>query len=142
MKRSHKPRSEANPRSRAKEEALTGSSSHQAEGPAVSRAPEVVPSGSAPTARESQEPPGSPPSPFLLQAFDLDDADHVHAWVDAMRDAIADLAAAAREGTRRLRYRVLSRAEIRRQARSAERSLTGLLEAAESALMRRITRRD
>jgi hypothetical protein len=42
-------------------------------------------------------------------------------------DAADDLAALAREGGRRLVHRVLSRSELRRQTREAERSLRGLL---------------
>jgi hypothetical protein len=45
-----------------------------------------------------------------------------------------DLAALAHEGALRGQHRMLTRAEIRRQRRDAERSLLALLEAAEAGL--------
>jgi hypothetical protein len=50
------------------------------------------------------------------------------------RAAALDLLAAAREGARRPRKRVLSRAEIRRQARDAFAQVTALLDLAAEAL--------
>jgi hypothetical protein len=45
-----------------------------------------------------------------------------------------DLVAVAYEGSCRLKHRTLSRAELRRQRRDAERSLLALLSAAEAGL--------
>src|SRR6185437_3547653 len=86
---------------------------HPEEGPAPSRAPEAPPSAADPAAREPPEPPGSTPSPLFPNS------EAVHAWHPAARDALLDLAAAARDAVRRPKKRVLSRAEIRRQARAA-----------------------
>jgi hypothetical protein len=47
---------------------------------------------------------------------------------------VDDLAAAARDGSRRAKHRVLSRAERRRQARTAQLKLAALLEAAAAGL--------
>jgi len=58
----------------------------------------------------------------------------VRAFHEAARDALLDLAAAAREGARRPRKRVLSRAEIRRQARDGYAQLASLLDLAVAAL--------
>ena len=76
--------------------------------------------------------PSSPPSSFPL--VDWSNPIDVRAWLGALRDAGDDLSALAREGTRRPRRRVLARAEIRRQARAATRSLHGLLAEAEAVL--------
>jgi hypothetical protein len=63
------------------------------------------------------------------------DPAHARDWLTAARDAFDDLAAAAREGSRRRKDRVLSRAEVRRQGRDAESRLTALFEAAEAGLL-------
>ena len=97
---------------------------HQAEGPAPARASEAEPSDAAPAARAPKEPPGTTPSPFF---------DPI-AWLAAVHDAAEDLIALAHEGGRRLRDRVLSRAELRRQTRAAARSMRGLLAHAEAGL--------
>jgi hypothetical protein len=55
-------------------------------------------------------------------------------WLAAARAALLDLVAAAREGARRPRDRVLSRAEIRCQAHDAFRSAYALLDEAAVAL--------
>ena len=57
-------------------------------------------------------------------------------WLEAVRAAALDLLAAAREGARRPRKRVLSRAEIRRQARAAFAQVTALADHAADALRR------
>ena len=77
-----------------------------------------------PSAIESQRPPG----PLL------GDPAAVQRWLDAGRAAALDLLAAAREGARRPRKRVLSRSEIRRQARDAFAQVTALLDLAADAL--------
>ncbi len=64
------------------------------------------------------------------------DPDHARTWLCALREAADDLAALAREGGRRLAHRVLSRAELRRQTRAAERSVHGLLAEAERSRRR------
>ena len=73
------------------------------------------------------EPPGTTPSPFFQP-------DHALAWLAAVRDAAEDLIALAHEGGRRLRRRVLSRAELRRQTRATARSVRALLAHAEAGL--------
>jgi hypothetical protein len=55
-------------------------------------------------------------------------------WREAARDALLDLLAAAREGARRPRRRVLARAEIRRQAHEAFVGVSALLDEAADAL--------
>ena len=55
-------------------------------------------------------------------------------WLVAARASLLDLLAAAREGARRPRKRVLSRAEIRRQAREAFAGASALLDEAAAAL--------
>jgi hypothetical protein len=58
----------------------------------------------------------------------------VQRWLDGSRAAALDLLAAAREGARRSRKRVLARAEIRRQARDAFAQVSALLDVAAEAL--------
>ena len=55
-------------------------------------------------------------------------------WLEASRASLLDLLAVAREGARRPRKRVLSRAEMRRQARDAFAAVTLLLDLAADAL--------
>lgn len=114
--------------------APSGATPHPDEGPA----PRVAGASSSEPTRAAAplEPPGSTPSSFSPRV-DWADPTHVRAWLGALRAAGDDLSALAREGTRRLRYRVLSRAEIRRQARAATRSLHGRLAEAEAALVPR-----
>jgi len=50
------------------------------------------------------------------------------------REAFGDVAALAREGTRRLKHHVLSRAERRRQLREVEDLILGLFEDAHAGL--------
>ncbi len=114
-----------------------------AEGPAPSQAPEALPSVSplgndaidggappapGPTACEPMEPPGSPPS-LIFSALDGPDV-----WLAAARSSLLNLLATAREGARRPHKRVLSRAEIRRQAREAFTAASSLLDEAAVAL--------
>ena len=75
-------------------------------------------------------PPGPPPPPAPL----LGDPAAVERWLDAGRASLLDLLAAAREGARRPRKRVLSRSEIRRQAREAFAQGSALLDLAANAL--------
>ena len=55
-------------------------------------------------------------------------------WLEAARGSLLNLLAAAREGARRPRKRVLARAEIRRQAREAFAGASALLDEAAGAL--------
>jgi hypothetical protein len=64
----------------------------------------------------------------------LTDPAAVQRWLEESRAALLDLLAAAREGARRPRKRVLSRAEIRRQSRDAFAKATSLLDLAAEAL--------
>jgi hypothetical protein len=64
----------------------------------------------------------------------FDDREQMREWLKALRDAIDDAIAAGDDATRRVRKRVLSRAEARRKLREAESSIDGLLAVAESAL--------
>jgi hypothetical protein len=86
-----------------------------------------------PGARASPAAPPAPPTPALPP---LTDPAGVHRWLETSRAALLDLLAAAREGARRPRKRVLSRAEIRRQARDAFAQATSLLDLAAEALTR------
>ena len=60
--------------------------------------------------------------------------EHLREWLTALRDATDDALAAGEDATRRVRRRVLSRAEARRKLREAEAKIDGLLTLAESAL--------
>jgi hypothetical protein len=90
--------------------------------------PDRRPSAADPAARDPLEPPGSSPSPIF------DDLDGPEIWLVAARGTLLDLLAAAREGARRPRKRVLARAEIRRQAREAFAGASALLDEAAQAL--------
>jgi hypothetical protein len=83
-----------------------------------------------PPAEADPSAPSGPPPPLL------GDPAAVQRWLDTGRAAVLDLLAAAREGARRPRKRVLSRAEIRRQARDAFAQVTSLLDLAAEALRR------
>ena len=111
-------------------------SPHPDEGPApqVAGASPSAPTRAAAPPELASSTPSSSFSPSPVPRVDWSQPAHVHAWLGALRDAGDDLAALAREGTRRFRYRVLARAEIRRQTRAAEHSLQGLLAEAEAAL--------
>jgi hypothetical protein len=131
MKRSRIAPSGATKRARVPSPDRAPSSSHPDEGPA----PRVDGAPSDPScAAASLEPQGSAPSSSFPSAFNWQDLDHARAWLGAVREAAEDLAALAREGGRRLRRRVLSRAELRRQTREAEGSMRGLLAQAEAGL--------
>jgi hypothetical protein len=101
-------------------------------------------SKSSRTPRAAATPARSNPAPPLSAEADpsatpppaLADPAAVQRWLDASRAAALDLLAAAREGARRPRKRVLSRAEIRRQARDAFAQVTSLLDHAADALRR------
>ncbi len=131
MKRSRIAPSGATTRARVPSPDRAPSTSHPDEGPA----PRVAGASTDPTcAAASLEPQGSAPSSSFPSAFTWTDPDHARTWLGAVREAADDLAALAREGGRRLAHRVLSRAELRRQTRAAERSVHGLLAEAEAAL--------
>ncbi len=107
------------------------SSSHPDQGPAPQVAGALA---SAPTrAAAPPEPPGSPPSTFS-STFNFADTADAAEWLRLVRGNADDLIALAREGSRRLKHRVLSRAEIGRQTRDAERCMHGLLAEAEAGL--------
>lgn len=93
--------------------------------------------GASTPARRNPAPPtpaeGAPPADAPPPAL-LGDPAAVERWLDAGRASLLDLLAAAREGARRPRKRVLSRAEIRRQARDAFAQVTALLDLAADAL--------
>jgi hypothetical protein len=115
-------------------EGATASSSRTSEGPVPEWAPEASPSDQSPTAHLPWEPQGSPPSRRSFRPVRWADPADVRAWLSAARTGFADLAALAREGSRRLKHRTLSRAELRRQRRDAERSLLALFDAANAGL--------
>jgi hypothetical protein len=87
-----------------------------------------LPSAADPAACDPLEPPGSPPS-LIFSSPDGPDT-----WLVAARATLLDLLAAAREGARRPHKRVLSRAEIRRQAREAFAGVSALLDEAAGSL--------
>ena len=98
-----------------------GASTPARSNPAPPPAAEAPPSAADPT-------PHQPPPPL-----DRDPA-AVQGWLEASRTALLDLLAVAREGARRPRKRVLSRSEMRRQARDAFAQVTALLDLAADAL--------
>jgi hypothetical protein len=102
------------------------------EAPALSPAAEPFHDGAAsgPKPRAPSEPLPSTADPGLIFA----EPDGPEAWLIATRACLLDLLAAAREGARRPRKRVLSRAEIRRQAREAYAAGSSLLDEAVEAL--------
>jgi len=145
MKRSHKPSLRATGSKRAplgaqpdtQEAAATEPATPAArtsEGPVPQWAPEASPLDPSPAAHTSQELLGSPPSPRSRRPLHWADPIQSRAWLDRVRASAADLAAAAREGSHRLKHRVLSRAELRRQGRNAERALLSLFDAAAAGL--------
>jgi len=86
---------------------------------------------------EPEAPPAEPAVPPLPEGpLDLKNPEHMRRWLQAMSEVVSDLVCIAREGTRRLKHRVLSRAEMRRQMKEAEGSANGLLARAEEALLR------
>jgi hypothetical protein len=104
------------------------------EGPASAWASEAAPSDPSPAAHPPSEPPGSPPSPRSFRPLRWDDPSDARGWFDQVRTQVADLAALGREGSRRRKQHVLSRAERARQVRTAEALLHALLDAAEAGL--------
>jgi len=130
MAHSHKPSPRASTSKRAPIDALPRTS----EGPADAWASEALPSDPSPTAHIPQEPEGFPPSPRSIPPVHWANPSEARAWLDAARATFKDLVALAREGSRRIKHRVLSRAELRRQARDAERALLALFDAADAAL--------
>jgi hypothetical protein len=99
--------------------------------------PPPPPSTAAPAPTPDPEEPAPGAAPLLVEPW-FDSAAGVQSFHDAARDALLDLAAAAREGARRPHKRVLSRAEIRRQAREGYARLASLLDLAVEALSRRV----
>ena len=99
--------------------------------------PSPTPRGAATPPHSNPAPPtiaeAAPPAPEHLKP-PLGDPAEVQRWLDATRAGLLDLLAAAREGARRPRKRVLSRAEIHRQARDAFAQVTKLLDVAAEAL--------
>jgi len=126
MSHSHKPSSRANTSKRAPLDALPRTS----EGPAPSWAPEASPSDPSPPAHPPQEPEGFPPSRRSILPVHWADPTEARAWLTAARATVDDLTALAREGSRRLKHHVLSRAERRRRTRETESALLALFEAA------------
>ena len=94
--------------------------------------PEVAAENPAETPAET---PADSLSPSLPRPVRWDDRADVRAWLSRARSHIAELAALAREGSRRGKNRVLSRAERSRQTRAAESSLCTLLDAADAGLL-------
>jgi hypothetical protein len=92
--------------------------------------------GATPARSNPAPPPPAEADPSAALPPALADPDAVQRWLDAGRAAALDLLAAAREGARSSRKRVLSRAEIRRQARDAFAKVTSLLDHAAEALRR------
>jgi hypothetical protein len=140
MQHSHTPAPRANRTVRAptgpqqNAEDAAASSPRTSEGPAPDWAPEAEPSDASPTAHIPQEPQGSPPSPRSFRPVHWDDPADVRAWLNIARVIFDELAALTREGSRRLKRRVMSRAELRRQSRDVERSLLALFDAADAGL--------
>jgi len=70
----------------------------------------------------------------LTATLNFNDPERAREWLTALREATDDALAAGDDATRRVRRRVLSRAEARRKLREAETKIEGLLTLAESAL--------
>jgi len=103
----------------------------------LNRSSRTLRAGATPARSNPAPPPAAEADPSALPApspASLGDPEDVQRWLDAGRAAALDLLAAAREGARRPRKRVLSRAEIRRQARDAFAQVTSLLDLAAEAL--------
>ena len=103
--------------------------------PAPPSVAEGPPSAAEPAARDPAPP--AVPSPAPTLPLDARDPAAIDRWLDAARTAVLDLLAVAREGARRPRKRVLSRGEMRRQARDAFAKTTSLLDLAAAALRHR-----
>ena len=71
---------------------------------------------------------------FPVSKLRWDDATGVSDWLKALREQVDNALAAGEDATRRLRRRVLSRAETRRKLRAASASIDELFEMAERAL--------
>jgi hypothetical protein len=99
--------------------------------PAPPSTAEGPPSAAEAAARDPVAAVLPPPSPL-----DRGDPASIQRWLEAARTAVLDLVAVAREGARRPRKRVLSRGEMRRQARDAFAKSTSLLDLAADALRR------
>jgi hypothetical protein len=147
MKHSHRPSvtatesmrtpagAQLDPQEAAAEAAATAS--RTSEGPVHEGAPEAEPSATRPTARHPWELQGSPPSlrSFRsLRPLRWDDPIETRAWLQEVRLFFEDLAAVGREGSRRIKDRTLSRAELERQESEAEHKLRALFEAADAGL--------
>jgi hypothetical protein len=93
-----------------------------------------TPRAAATPARSNPAPPSAAEgSPSAIPVFRPPEPDR---WLEAARASALDLVAAAREGARRPGKRVLSRAEIRRQARDAFARLSTLHDHAAESLRR------
>jgi hypothetical protein len=77
---------------------------------------------------------GPPSGRFPASRVHWNDPERVDAWLKALREQIDNALAAGEDATRRLRRRVLSRAEARRKLRDANKSLDDLLAMAERGL--------
>ena len=88
-------------------------------------------SNPAPPPTAAGTPPAADPTP---PPFQWSDPTAVPRWLEASRTALLDLLAVAREGARRPRKRVLSRAEMRRQARDAFAQVKAFLDLAAEGL--------
>ena len=82
------------------------------------------------------EPPEPAAPPAAPPPLDVRDPPSVLRWQEGMRTAMMNIAAAAQEGARRPRKRVLSRSGIRRQAREGLERATALLDLAVAAVLK------
>lgn len=65
-----------------------------------------------------------------------DDPEEVKLWILSLRSAVEDALGAGDDASRRIRHRVLSRAEVRRKLTAAGRAFEALIGAAEKGLAR------
>ena len=65
-----------------------------------------------------------------------DDPEEVKLWILSLRSAVEDALGAGDDASRKLRHRVLSRAEVRRKLIAAGRAFEALIDAAEKGLVR------
>ncbi len=102
--------------------------------PSGATTPPSFPAAAAASAAHAPAPVGADPPRAAATPLIFSTPDGPDAWLEAARGSLLDLLAAAREGARRPRKRVLARAEIRRQAREAFAGASALLDEAAVAL--------
>ena len=91
-------------------------------------------SARAPLGEPANDPMDSVPLPRSRGPVRWNDPADARRWLARTREAVSDVVALAREGTRRLKHHVMSRAERRRQLREVEDLILGLFEDADAGI--------